>query len=82
MNNDNFDIQCGDHTHDSFWKTVVQSPQWEAWCKEVSRRFQEQKDLPIVSGVYDVDECAECGWISKEHFQDFIKFIEDSVTPI
>ena len=58
--------------HDSFWKTVVQSPQWLAWEKE-QRIRQGKKNL---KGCFDYDECRECGWISQDHFQEFIKFIK------
>ena len=65
--------------HSSFWKTVVTSPQWKAWCKEVSRRMHEHtvKGHEKYTGCWDVDECACCGWISQEHFQDFMKFSAD-----
>lgn len=62
-----YQIKCSDGFHNSFWKTVVESPQWELWCKENYRRPQ-----------YDVDECGGLGWISQEHFQDFIRFIESN----
>ena len=46
--------------HDTFWKTVVESPQWKAWT---------------TSGPeWDVDECQECGHISQAHFQAFMAF--------
>jgi len=63
--------------HFSFWKTVVESPQWAVWEKEVSKRMSKhnKKKSKIYTGVWDVDECRECGWISQKHFQDFIKFI-------
>lgn len=62
--------------YDSFWKTVVESPQWKAWDKEVARRMAEHtaKRSKKYYGCYDVDECAYCGWISKEHFQSFMQF--------
>lgn len=44
--------------HDSFWKSVVESPQWRAW---------EDSDPD-----WDVDECRGCGHISAEHFQAFM----------
>lgn len=69
--------------HDSFWKTVIESPQWQAWETQIHKNFHEacQKDkwpssrvqrdhLPI----FDVDECRECGFISQHHFQMFLKF--------
>ena len=46
--------------HDTFWKSVVESPQWEAWEKS--------------NDHWDVDECRECGHISQDHFQAFMAF--------
>ncbi len=46
--------------HDTFWGTVVSSPQWKAW--EESRPD------------WDIDECRECGHISQGHFQAFLQF--------
>jgi hypothetical protein len=46
--------------HDTFWLTVIQSPQWEAWFKH--------------NNTFDVPECEACGHISQEHFQAFMKF--------
>jgi hypothetical protein len=59
--------------HSSFWETVTKSPQWKLWQEEQRKRFATE----IKYGVWDIDECQECGWISQEHFQDFIKFILD-----
>ena len=67
---------CSDGWHNSFWATVVQSPQWQAWAKEVSRRLHKQIGKTAKKGVWDVDECQECGWISHDHFQDFLSFVE------
>ena len=58
--------------HPSFWKTVIESPQWKQWQREQHRRLDEGK---IKDGVYDMSEVEECGWISQKHFQDFINFI-------
>lgn len=44
--------------HDTFWKTVTDSAQWQAW----------EKSGPS----FDVDECRECGHISQAHFQAFL----------
>jgi hypothetical protein len=46
--------------HDTFWQSVVSSPQWKAW--ETTARG------------WDVYECAECGHISQAHFQAFLTF--------
>lgn len=49
--------------HASFWKTIIESPQWEAWKKV---------------GHYDFAECEELGVCSKKHFRDFLKFIKEN----
>lgn len=49
--------------HASFWKTIIESPQWKEWKKV---------------GQYDFAECECLGAMGKKHFQDFIKFIKNS----
>lgn len=49
--------------HNSFWKTIIESPQWKKWEKIANKKG------------YDYCECSECGWMSQKHFQEFIKFI-------
>lgn len=61
--------------HNSFWKVVVTSPQWEAWEKEQARRFSKWDKTAPVEGVFDVDESRECNWISANHFQAFLSFV-------
>jgi hypothetical protein len=71
-----FEYHCSCGIHDSFWKTVTNSPQWSAWYKEQSKRFHEfAKTLDKTIGVFDIDECQECGMISQAHFQKFLKFV-------
>lgn len=60
--------------HPTYWKTVVESPQWLAWEKEVARRMHKQINRDKMFGVFDIDECRECNIISPEHFQEFMKF--------
>lgn len=67
---------CADGTHDSFWATVTSSPEWEAWEKEITRRSRNTGKRGGI--VWDVDECREAGWISAEHFYDFVKFIRSA----
>ena len=62
-------VGCKDG-HNSFWKTIVESPQWKKWEKENSRRMH----LNPIGKCFDADECRECGWISAGHFQEFMKF--------
>ncbi len=47
--------------HASFWKTVIESPQWKAWVES--------------RPSYDISECEALGIMGKEHFQDFMKFV-------
>ena len=68
---------CSDGYHPSFWKTVVESPEWKLWQEEQQKRFHQlatTKNTKIEA--FDIDECQECGWISPAHFQSFIKFIK------
>ena len=68
-------IPCGDGNHNSFWKSIVLSPEWKAWEKESNRRFSMfAKTKKDIGNFYDVDECRECGWISEEHIKDFFDF--------
>ena len=60
----------------SFWKTIVTSPQWRIWQTEQRRRFDLlNKYQSCNNGVYDMAEVEESG-ISAEHFQEFLKFIK------
>lgn len=59
---DHWEYHCSDGTHESFWKTVTTSPQWNLWEKEAGRQG------------FDYIECTGCGWISPEHFAAFLKF--------
>jgi len=62
----------------TFYRTVIESPQWKAWEIEQAKRLHSilinaDEGGPI-KGIYDMPEVVECGWISQEHFQDFLKF--------
>jgi len=50
--------------HHSFWKTIIESKEWEGW-KKVAH--------------YDIAECEELGIMSEEHFKGFVKFLRGSV---
>ena len=67
-------------SEDTFYKTITESPQWKAWQEEQHRRFlgQQEEVLPKRVKVYDMSEVMECGWISPEHFQEFIKFVKEN----
>jgi hypothetical protein len=65
---------CGEHP--SFWRTVVESPQWQAWMAEQARRMEARyidKTEPDAK-VYDMFECMELGCISPGHWQEFLDF--------
>ena len=47
--------------HASFWKTIIESPEWKMWQKV---------------GHYDFAECECLGVMGKRHWEDFVKFIE------
>jgi len=53
--------------HPSFWKTVIESPQWKKWHEYAGPKM-----------LYDFPEVEELGIIGERHFQDFIKFTVDS----
>ena len=67
--------QCGGcpEGHSSFWKTVIESPQWAKWEKEQVNRFHKT-EIPGLDR-FDYDESRECGWISQKRFQEFLKFV-------
>ena len=67
MNKEETYIEHNDRTQ-NFCVTVVQSPQWEAW-----------EEVAHLRG-WDTAESAECGWLSKEHFQAFLKFVKEDET--
>ena len=51
--------------HPSFYDTIVASAEWDAWVG-----YQESLDAP----AFDISETIECGWLSPEHWQAFLKF--------
>lgn len=54
---------CTDGEHPSFHFTMITSPEWKAW-----------RDYNNTEMIFDISECEDCGWISSEHFQEFLKF--------
>lgn len=52
---------CG--FHPSFWKIVIESPQWAKWKKYAEPKMR-----------YDFSEVEGLGIISPEHFQAFMKY--------
>lgn len=59
--------------HASFHKTITESREWCLWEKEQIQRMKKWKTGE--SGVYDFDESRECGNLSENHWNDFVKFI-------
>ena len=49
--------------HPSFWKTVVESKEWQDWEKVANKKG------------FDCDESRECGWFSPQHFRAFLDSI-------
>ncbi len=60
----NFPCKGCPEGHSSFWKSTIESPQWEAWSKHANKKM-----------LYDIAECEELGIISPKHFQDFLRFV-------
>lgn len=60
-------VPCGgcEGGHDTYWKSIIESPQWEAWCKSKA------------SDGWDWMECEACGHISQGHFQAFLRFVHN-----
>lgn len=52
------------HERPTFYKTVVESPQWQAWIEHA-----EAQGFSTVESV-------ELGLLSREHFQAFISFVK------
>lgn len=68
--------------YSSFHKTIIESPEWDMWCKEQDKRMREGK---IVKGkfnkdIFNVCECEECGQISPDHWRAFIGFIRPAIS--
>jgi len=67
LDEEKWESYCGgcDKPHNSFWKTVATSKEWERWLDDSEARVD-----------WDVLESQECGQISPEHFKAFIEFIK------
>ena len=57
--------------HSSFWKTIVESEEWQKWEKEQNRLFSSRE----MEKCFDYDESRETGWLGKEHWRSFVEFI-------
>jgi hypothetical protein len=60
---------CSDGEHTSWWVAIASTRQWKEW--------REHADM-----LYDIAECEECGWMSKEHAQAFLDYVEGRRTDI
>ena len=60
--------------NDSFYRTIVDSPEWKVWYKEMMRRMEVANKVMNYKGCYDIDEAQECGVISPGHWKEFIRF--------
>lgn len=58
-------ILANNQAGESFYQTIMSSPQWQDWV----RLQEEEMD-------FDVYESIECGVISSNHFQAFLKFLK------
>lgn len=54
-------------TPPSFYRTIMDSPQWQAWVKHNEETPQ-----------YDVHESMELGLMSQNHWQAFIKWVKEN----
>jgi len=70
--NPQYNIPCSCGSHNSFWKTVIESKYWESWYEEQMTRFKAGD----YENCFDIDECMSCGWISPRHFEAFMSFIK------
>jgi len=53
----------------TFYETVAHSPQWQAWVK-----YNEENMSNEEVKCFDVHESMETGWLSDNHFQEFIEY--------
>jgi len=52
--------------YSSYYDTIVQSDIWQQWADH-QREVME----------WDIDESIECGWLSPEHWNAFIRWLEN-----
>jgi hypothetical protein len=61
--------------HPSFWKTIVESEEWRLWHEELRKRWKKIHDEDCLP-IFDIDESQELGCMSKEHWEEFVKFVK------
>lgn len=67
MDNDGAYEQRKPSENPSFYRTIMDSPQWQAWVKHNEETPQ-----------YDVHESMELNWFSQNHWQAFIKWVKEN----
>jgi len=56
----------------TFYEAIVHSPQWKAWVQYNEDNMDNEEVR-----CFDVHESIECGWLSDNHFQEFLLFCEE-----
>lgn len=59
---------------DNFYRTVIDSPEWELWTKH-QEELHKNEDFENVFAVWD---SIEIGRISPQHFKAFLEFVKTS----
>jgi len=67
--------------HPSYWKTVIESKEWDKWYKEQMKRMGEcecfdGEGKECKCETFDIDESMACNAISPDHFAAFCKFVK------
>lgn len=57
---------------------IISSKQRNDWSKEISKRIHQLTKWNTDVKVFDVDECMECGIMSKEHCEEMLDFLYNS----
>lgn len=64
--------------NESFYQTIVNSPEWTAWYEEQQKRMREGKIIKdkfvSYAPVFDIDESSGCDLLSYNHFREFLNF--------
>lgn len=62
-----------DRAFPNFHQTIIHSKEWQAWEKEIKRRF-DIRDFSF-NNIFDTDESRECDMFSPQHWKAFVEFI-------
>ena len=60
-------------TNPTFYDTVVHSKEWKAWEEYLHQEAMQDRLH------FDIDESIECGWLSENHWNAFIKFTKQEI---